>query len=260
MYDYVREYHLDYRSIFPNASAIIFVSLIETCIDSPLDRYVESYLPVFPSLWQPSSLTHSRRSNTPIHISNYKPIGDDHYQQSLIKLIQSGDVRVFGGKWDSLKIQARKLSYYSANSLLAKSLVCFGLMYPYQRGTSLSGRMWQAPINGCVVLSEKGTNIFSVPGVIEVESFDNQSSKQHYHPRLLAAKASEFWTLKTYQLAQQLNLKLDSHALGQEILLARLLLFRQHLEFLRTHHLYGPLVRLRYNLSRVLRGFVRTLT
>jgi hypothetical protein len=260
VYDYVREYHLNYRSIFPNATAIICISLIETRPDTPIDKYIEAYLPVFPKLWQFSLLPSSHRSTTPIHISNYKPIGDDHYQQSLIELIQSGDVHVFGGRWNSLQIHARPLSYFSANSLLSKSLVCFGLMYPYQRGASLSGRMWQAPINGCLVLSETGTNIYSVPGVIEVESFDSYTSIQPYNPLSLAAEATDFWKTKTNQLALLLNLSLDSGSIDLEILFSRLILLRQHLEFLCTQYLFHPLLRLRSKFSKVLRDFARSLS
>lgn len=230
-YDYVREYELDMRQFFPNASTIYTIGLHESSSISLSDHFVYAYLPVFPSIWQ-YRLPAIRRLPQPLHLSNYKPIGHDSYQRQLLTLIHSQQVIVYGGKWHSQNISSTQISYLSANNLLSQASYCFGLMYPYQRGSSLSGRMWQAPIHGCFVISESGTNIYNVPGVIEVDTF----LQPFYFPiecsLILRKSAAEFWLTQTSNLAQALNLELDFAQLPLQTLLSRALLIRQHFHFI----------------------------
>lgn len=230
-YDYVREHVIDLCSIFPNATSISVISFEKSIHDFPNLISIYGYLPVIPALWQFSS-PFSRKSTLPIHISNYKPLVDDSYQQQLISLIKAGKIDLFGGKWDRIHLIARPLSFLSANLKLSSALICFGLMYPYQRGKSLSGRMWQAPLHGCLVISEKHTNLFSCPGVIEVESFYHLPSFDFMPPAVLAKQAAQFWFGKTTALAKDLNLDLNSKSLALEVAFARYLMIVQHCEFL----------------------------
>lgn len=230
-YDYVREHAIDLSAFFPHASSIIVVSIEKSTVNSSNLVSVYGYLPVIPALWQ-FSLPFCRKSPLPIHISNYKPLVADSYQQQLISLIKAGKIDLFGGKWDRIHVTARPLSFLAANLKLSSALICFGLMYPYQRGKSLSGRMWQAPLQGCLVISEKHTNLFSCPGVIEVESFHRLPSLDCMPPAELAKQAAQFWFGKTMILARDLNLDLNWQALSWEVASARILLLGQHCEFL----------------------------
>lgn len=141
-------------------------------------------------------------------------------------------IKVYGAKWDRVEIVTHPCSYLSANLRLSKSLVCYGLMYPYQRGKSLSGRMWQAPIQGCIVISEKNTNFLGSPGVIEVEDYENLPSIDLQSPDVLAFQAAEFWLNQTNGLARSLNLTLNYNNLPTQVTLARLLLFINHIAFI----------------------------
>jgi hypothetical protein len=230
-YDYVREHSINLSEYFPNACSITIISIDVSDHDSPSVNSVHGYLPVFPGLWQ-LSIPHSRRTSRPLHISNYKPLADDPYQQQLITLIKAGIIHVYGAKWDRIQVKARPLSYLSANLKLASASLCFGLMYPYQRGKSLSGRMWQAPLQGCIVISENNTNPFSCPGVYEVSSYEESFSLECMSPSELASEAAHFWTTKTQCLAVDLNLSLNWNALPQEVAYARALMLRQHCDFL----------------------------
>ena len=230
-YDYVCEHSINLAESFPNASSITVISIEIPECDSSSVNSVYGYLPVFPSLWQ-FSIPLLRRTLGPLHISNYKPLADDPYQRQLITLINAGIIRVYGAKWDRIQVTARPLSYLSANFKLASASLCYGLMYPYQRGKSLSGRMWQAPIQGCIVVSEKNTNIFSCPGVFEVNSYEEFFSLDGICPTELASEAALFWIKKTKCLAVDLNLVLNWNSLAQEVAYARLLMFRQHCDFL----------------------------
>ncbi|MFN6337640.1 MAG: hypothetical protein ACK41W_02770 [Cyanobacteriota bacterium] len=235
VYDYVREFSIDYRTFFPNASSIIYVSIHPTDTLSISDQFLYGYLPVLPQLWLANALP-CANSHTPVHIGNYKPIVNDSFQEQLISLIKNRIVTVYGGKWDRRNIKATPVSYLMANSILSRSPLCFGLMYPYQRGSSLSGRMWQAPLHGCPVISEPGTNCFDCPGVIEVADFLTISLRSHLpiDRSALSHAASAFWLKKTELLAKDLNLNLvlNRKSIRKQILVSRCLLFSQHIVFL----------------------------
>jgi hypothetical protein len=229
-YDYVLEHQIDLAYFFPNASSLTIISIQHTVNDFPFGRVVYGYLPVIPSVWQ-FSLPFTKRSLIPVHISNYKPLQGDRFQQQLISQIKSSRIRVYGGKWNSIQIRARPLSYFAANLKLANAYFCYGLMYPYQRGKSLSGRMWQAPIQGCTVISEENTNIFFCPGVVEVSDFSDVSHLSVERPHDLAMRAECFWLGKTNELAKDLNLTLNWNLLPKEVAFARILMLIQHVEF-----------------------------
>ena len=224
LYDYVKELDIDWSDRFPRASRLERISLA--------GGDVTGYLPVFPEIWR---RRFSRKNSRPVHLSNYKPMPADAFQKDLVSLIQQGRVRVYGGRWDRIGVPSRSVSYWQANRLIAASSCCFGLMYPYQRGRSLSGRMWQAPINGCFVISESGTNPHALPGLIEVESFGPQEANRHFsleECHRLSEQASAFWRNQTAELARQLDLPLPKELPVAMIQAQRRTLVRWHLEFL----------------------------
>jgi hypothetical protein len=233
VYDYVKEFSIDYSSYFPLASLIYSISIdsYPSNLDSGSRRLVRvsGFLPVIPEIWARPDLRKS--ISKPLHIGNFKPIPEDSYQKQLIYLSRLDEIKVFGSKWDKVGISTRSLSYKSANRLLAKAQHCFGLMYPYQRGRSLSGRMWQAPINGCYVISEPGTNIFNCPGVIEAHDYVDILHRLPGDSSSVSAESVIFWTKQTHKLARDLQLSLRLFSLKNEVQRARYLLFKQHLEF-----------------------------
>lgn len=249
VYDYVRELTINYRLYFPNAAFIYYVSIKPSPASIHADKYISAYLPVFPDLWCMSTGP-KNRSSRPVHIANYKPMSNDPYQQQLLALIVAKKICVFGAKWDRLNISTNPLSYRSANRVLSKSLLCYGLMYPYQRGTSLSGRMWQAPLHGCTVISEPGTNIFDCPGIHEMDDFRSQLNFPHFDPHSLSLSARLFWTRKTYQLARELSLSLDHAFLNSSLFHCRLLLLKQHIVFMLHRSIISRYDQIRFALRR----------
>ncbi|KPK97170.1 MAG: hypothetical protein AMJ95_10515 [Omnitrophica WOR_2 bacterium SM23_72] len=231
-YDYVREYKIDWKARFPKAGRIFVISPTRPEFSEGV-TYVKGYLPVIPQLWQ-SEL--KKKDSRPVHISHFKPTGDDRYQQDLVKLITGGSVRVYGGKWDKAGIKTKPLSYWQVNQLFAASSACYGLMYPYQRGKTLSGRMWQAPLQGCFVISEAGTNISNCPGIIEADSFsaDNLVSidRSIEKCRALSVDAARYWRTATQKLADELELKAQLESIpGCRISLCKREVFLHHLLF-----------------------------
>lgn len=207
VYDYVREYSVNWTQRYPAARSITLINLDAgpgRC--DPRLHHVRAYLPVIPELW--TCRLRKRRRPGAVHVSNYKRMPGDAFQEQLLALIQAGFVEVYGGRWDQVGVRARPLSYRQANLRIAAAASCFGLMWPYQRGRTLSGRMWQAPLNGCVVFSEPGSDPLGCPGVICCERFDAATAARPFaeeHGRALAEEAARFWRAHTAELARQLG-------------------------------------------------------
>jgi hypothetical protein len=286
IYDYVKEYKVDWLERFPRAASVVLISLStpsstvqdpslshqdphpsQPSLPNPLApapssrlRWIDAYLPVIPALWQ---RPWSRKQQRALHLSNYKRMPGDAFQQDLLEQIQAGVVQVFGANWQRLGVSTHPLSYWQANRRLARCARCFGLMWPYQRGLTLSGRMWQAPLQGCFVLSEAGTNRLAVPGVLELPSFapaalppppDLDACRQ------LSQEAATFWEDHTRQLAASLGFDPQLILAGGPLRRQRWSLRAHHLLFLqkRLRHrlqqgLGPPAGRLRRGLSRGLR-------
>ncbi len=263
LYDYVREYRVDWARRYPRALSIALVSLGEPP-QGPADprlHHVRAYLPVIPELWTCPS---PALRGGPVHVSNYKRMPGDPFQEQLLALIRSGRVAVHGGRWELVGVRTRPLSYRQANRLIAASTSCFGLMWPYQRGTTLSGRMWQAPLNGCFVFSEPGTDLLGCPGVIERPQFDAATASLPFSSErcdALAQEAATFWRRHTEMIASALDLALQLEPDGASIrrLRRRLLVwdleFRlQQLQARLAAWLSPPLTALRRSLARLARS------
>lgn len=263
IYDYVKEHRVDWSMRYPAATAISVISL-DAPLSPPQDprlRQVRAYLPVLPQLWARPA---RKRLSRPVHISNYKRMPGDRFQEQLLALIQAGRVEVHGARWELVGVQARPLSYRQANRLIGAASSCFGLMWPYQRGTTLSGRMWQAPLNGCFVLSEPGTDRLGCPGVIEVASFDAAAASLVFPAERcaeLAREADRFWRQHSAALAEALALDPAAEPGSATLLRLRLLLLVWDLDF-RLQRLWAtvgawiiaPLASLRRRLARLARG------
>lgn len=207
IYDYEKGRVIDWRQRFPAAAEIVLISPVRPQANETLP-YVAAYVPVMAHFWQLRAP--SERQQRLLHLANYKFISDDRFHSQLIALIRSGWIEVHGGNWQHVGIAARPLSYLAANQRLAQCRWCIGLMYPNQRGRSLSGRMWQAPLQGCHVISEAGTRLLDCPGVLEVNEYSRECIEA---VRLLPAEqlreqATAFWHEQTEALARQLGLEL----------------------------------------------------
>ncbi|WP_216901310.1 hypothetical protein [Synechococcus sp. CCY 9618] len=231
IYDYVKELQVDWRRCFPHARRIRLISLFRPASLAPGVHWVEGYLPVIPAFWQRSPFR--KRLTRPLHIANFKPIGDDPFQRDLAELARRDLIQVHGRHWERLGLHTQGLSYLEANRLLARSWCCYGLMYPYQRGTTLSGRMWQAPLHGCLVISERGTNPLGLPGVREVETFGPDTLLSVRSIRECAQirnAATSHWRQATERLAQQLELPPCGDPSAARLAACRRAMLAQHLQ------------------------------
>ena len=238
VYDYVREQSIHWPTRFPQASRILVVSLTPPQNLEGVS-WVRGYLPVVPALWQ---LPERSRQVRPLHIANWKPLREDAYQHQIVDLVSSGFLEVYGRKWDRLGVHTHGLSYLEANRKLAAARCCYGLMYAYQRGTTASGRMWQAPLNGCVVFSEVGTALAGIPGVLEVERYEPANLRQLAHcptGARLAAAAAAYWEASNQSLAQGLELLFPLDLPSRHLAGSRARLHLQHLAVVRERVIAG---------------------
>jgi len=259
VYDYVKEHRIDWAGRLPAASRILVVSLTPPAFAEGVE-WLPGYLPVIPELWQQS--LPRRRQFRPLHIANWKPLRNDPYQGQIIELVRSGFLAVYGNKWDRLGVETHGLSYLEANRLLAVACCCYGLMYAYQRGTTASGRMWQAPLNGCPVFSEAGTAVAGIPGVIPVERYEPSNLECLRHEAVgepLARASASHWRHATRSLADGLGLALRPQPGTLVLLRCRWRLRRQHLvtvaarRIARVRQFLGPRRRLQAWQQRAMR-------
>lgn len=108
-----------------------------------------------------------------VHIGNFKNIEEkDEIREKFNLSIDQLDTNLWGMGWNSLKYGEKyhgKAGLFDVSKIYSKSKYALGLMYPFQRDITFSGRFWHAPLNGCYLFSEPGLYTKEVPGVIETD-------------------------------------------------------------------------------------------
>jgi hypothetical protein len=147
------------------------------------------------------------------HIGNYKPYyagQGDPYAREFMKQIDSEFVHVWGRGWPNTpgrEIKIKKASLYSVSAIYKKSLLALGMMYPFQRDLTISGRYWHAPLNGAYVLSEPNFLASSIPGVLETtyeNDFDEVISNITIESRNELQKKSKIYWDENYRDSLQI--------------------------------------------------------
>lgn len=171
-------------------------------------------LPVIADLWEVPPV--STDTVSAVHVGNFKASyldGSDARALGFVNSVTSGRVEVWGRGWGGRIPEANwhgpaKLSRVSR--LYASTPVALGMMYPFQRGETYSGRFWQAPLSGARLLSEVGAPGFDFPGVRTYESASELEELLNRVPSLaerseLRRRASQYWREKTDKLADVLG-------------------------------------------------------
>ena len=136
-----------------------------------------------------------------VHIGNFKKIEEgDITRKRFLKILIEWNVNVWGINWKGVgilkKLYHGKLGLFNVSKIYLKSKFALGLMYPFQRHVTFSGRFWQAPLNGCYVFSEAGYYTKSIPGIIETDytaqDFKGKSLLQT-DSIALQKEAKQFW-------------------------------------------------------------------
>ena len=205
VYDYVGSDYNAYLKELDIKKAFIFCSsgerknLIIASFPQYADRVLVALAPVVTKFW---AHTIAEKHYDVIHIGNYKPYysdGSDLYSNQFLNVIKNRKADVWGAGWDlpGLDINFHgKLSIFSVPEVCRKAVFALGMMYPFQRDVTFSSRFWQAPLNGCTLLSEPGIYASVFPGIVETD-YSEDSVEQVFKTtpdRLLVQQtAIKYW-------------------------------------------------------------------
>jgi hypothetical protein len=133
-----------------------------------------------------------------VHIGNHKPIiGSDKFKEKFDEAIVHFRPHLWGSGWRIKDKSYRgKAGLFRVSSIYSGSRFAFGLMFPFQRDVTFSGRFWHAPLNGCILLSEPGVYAGKMPGVIETDySIEDivRKTSGNFDRKEVQEKAQEYW-------------------------------------------------------------------
>ena len=232
IYDYAAESidNFEYLShLDKKIKKVIFISTCEDRITAlrnihkknrPDIVYHHAFLPVFPKLWIEKRVR--ERWPYPIHVGNFKELDDidknDPYLLFL-KFIRREKVLVGGQRWHGYLPSSQRLGGLKLNtvsSVYASHSFAVGIMYPYQRSCTYSGRFWQAPLNGCVLLSETTVYGKKIPGIYEVDfgkTVKELNEEIDFDSKTLMLESRIYWNAITEDHIHFLSKKLPTFKL-----------------------------------------------
>lgn len=215
VYDYVFNGTSDYHDAFPQARQVRIISPSVTSgrTEVPPEQLVTSPHPVVTGLWAPKRvLTDAERPYALVHIGHRKPNpAGDRWQMEIQQLAGYSTCHFWGKGWTDLAAPLSNehlhgpSSLHEAQGIYRRARAALGVMHEFQRGRTISGRMWQAPLNGCQLYTEALPPGWSLPGVQVVDRFSDLPAPMLPAPQL-AACAREHWDHVTRRLAAQLGL------------------------------------------------------
>jgi hypothetical protein len=209
IYDYVRHGTSSYLTVVPKQSKTYVISPIDvgSCGNPISNNWIRGFYPVVPDLWM-KDLSQSKVEYSLVHLGHKKP-QDDEFQESLAALVLAGSVDVWGRGWSGpLNKVHGPISLHECSGIYRRSMNALGVMYGAQRWNSLSGRMWQGPLNGCGVYSESIAPTFDAPGVYVIPSYDNlEIVPSSLNTRIdLSRLSKSYWESETELLAKAMGL------------------------------------------------------
>lgn len=164
-----------------------------------LERSEVLYPPVSVRLW-----TKPLRGikNDYVHVGNFKPSYTDEgdaLTQAVLDDWAKANISIFGQGWTkgnrSMDLSG-PVRLGQVSDVYRRSRISLGLMYPFQRGVTMSGRFWHAPLNGALLLSEAPVPEMNPPGLL-VRGLDYESIWDldgHDHVRSeLQKRAYNYW-------------------------------------------------------------------
>ena len=173
--------------------------------------------PVYSKLWT-CKLSENKKLNL-IHIGNFKPymkLKDDIFAQNFLKSLRAHKAHVWGRGWDSEEdiINEGVLEVLDVSKVYANSRAALGLMYPFQRQTTFSGRFWHGPLNGSIIISEPGIYTNDIPGVYnsDLTPINVQTAIESFgtRPETIQDESVIYWDSHTENLEETVRTLTES--------------------------------------------------
>lgn len=139
------------------------------------DRYgdanvIFSYPPVIPDFWYKKSSENIMHDY--VHIGNYKKNQSDDVAAGFVHNLRENGVTVYGNGWEGIlpsHLLMGPLEMGRVSEVYSSSKAGLGIMYPYQRKFSFSGRFFQAPLAGVPLFTECLPLLSACPGLHQVD-------------------------------------------------------------------------------------------
>lgn len=214
---------IDHRKTFIFCTSEVKIERLIKKLNFPKKQVYLALPPVETTLW---SKAIKKTKYEFVHIGNFKPIVDeDIFKLRFNKAISCFSSNLWGLGWKTNKeVYHGKAGLFEVSKIYAQSKFSFGLMYPFQREITFSGRFWHAPLNGCFLFSEPGLFSQKIPGVIETDYTEKDiigKLNQKMSSFELQNEAKEFWenqsniTLfyvkQTFELLEHNNFKIINY-------------------------------------------------
>ncbi len=179
VYDYVGNNFDNLIVCLPKNKTFIFCTTSETkkrlidFFNFPSSKIFVAFVPVDVKIWAKKI---KPLKYDLVHIGNFKKnILNDDLTNKFYDLVKSFKVHIWGAGWmPKTELSHGKTSVFKVSKIYSSSRFALGLMYPFQRNCTYSGRFWHAPLNGCLVFSEPGYFTRLVPGVYELNYFSSE--------------------------------------------------------------------------------------
>lgn len=214
IYDYVFNGVSDLHAAFPNVRRVIVIAPSGRASGATRPpRLVHGFHPVVPQLWA-SRAPGGHRPFRVVHIGHRKDPPSDPWQSEVQALAADGPCHFWGRGWLALgpspAAEGRlhgPTSLHETQGIYRRAHCALGVMHGFQRGNTISGRMWQAPLNGCHLLTEAMLPNVDLPGVHVVDDFRSavDDPQRGARPEELVEAASDYWGAATRQLALKLG-------------------------------------------------------
>lgn len=181
---------------------------------------VVSYLPVHLSPWvniEKNNYTRERNRAIP-HVGHFKTSMYDACDRPTIDFIdfaKVNNVKLYGKRWEAVFPVNQIVDMFIGDKIPSFYLqyrCTAGIQYNFQRGKIISARFWEAPLSGCVLLTEASVHgRDACPGVVNVDYSDLGKSQLEYvidsiSPRNLSEVAMQYWQLNNQRLAAKLGM------------------------------------------------------
>ena len=228
VYSYVcpQDFSYEYLSNHANVTVISTCSSYihpSLCSSSDYNKVnIISYPPVFPEMWFRGMDTSLDPRKPFIHIGHFKGgharvISKDEQQLAFLAYLAVVKADVYGRFWESIipdEMRKGELKQEDVTSIYSQYKYALGIMYDYQRVCSFSGRFFEAPLAGCLLLTEAIPGELPAPPGVFLVDYTKVSTimnvlNNHKKAKILQQQAYKFWFNETLKLADRLGLDIQ---------------------------------------------------